>query len=659
MDTRDFARSIAGSRSLAAASDEIKRELLIQFESSPLFAIRNFLYTNSKDGELVALDPWNGQVILDLCLESQRRRGYPQRVVEIKPRQVGWTAYNLARAFWAAMQPRTKVGILVNDDDVAADLMLRIGAMYNNLPKWMRPMKRIDNPKQLILDNPNARERDERPGLNSLIHVTVPNALRGFTPNYFLWSEAAFCDDWEEVADGVMGGIALNKKSCIVIDTTPNGDDPFYKPLVYEAVARNPKWVAGWERKGVPTREEITAGILGEPDDPRAGWVPAFMPWFWHPEYDTQNENPEGQLPAIDAGQIQHIKATLGKVEAFGGEEELELVQRYDVALSKIFWRRYKIQNDTLGNDPYEKLLTFRQELTHRWDAGFIKFGRGAFDSKGLDKLFRYMGPGSTYGVRPPAARGCLRQEPNGRIYMDQTFQSDFLEVRQWAPAAEDRFVAFLDTANAYNSADSDSTIFMVMRRRDHKIVAMLDCKAPPNVYEEQVWLLYQYYNKPYTAIEMENDGYDLAYRFLKRGLRNQYYYKRTDVEDPEPSKYLGWETNRKTRPLMQNALVRAIAAKDRDGNPEPDLIIPDQKTMQEILDVTRDPEGRIANHGAGHDDTVVSVMGCLAMCEDEWGGLFREPNVQEQKREMNSLIRGMGLVAGSSNRNSPRYDLL
>lgn len=655
---RDFARRIANGRTAEDAKSDVKKALLATFFGSPVFAIRNYFYTVSKEGDLVKIDPWRGQTMLDYALECQRRRGLPQRIVEIKARQVGFTAWNLARAFWAALHPRMKVGVLVNDDDVAATLMLRVGEMYNNLPRWLRPMKRIENVKQLVLDNPNARERDTRPGLGSNISITVPNSLRGFTPNYFVWSEAAFCANWQEVSDGVISGMGAHGRSCVVLDTTPNGYDDFYWPLVQQSVARNPKWVARWDGPA-PSREEIIAGGLGEPDDLK-GWIPVFCPWRWHEEFTTKDEEADfGQLPMLDDKELQHLRATLGKKDEYGGEEELELTERYGVSLYRIAWRRFKI-NDNQGADPYMKLLKFRQEYPTTWRSGFLTFGRGAFDARGLDKLGTYLGPGSKYGPRPPLARGCLRRDDRGEVYVDQTFISDWLEVRVWAlPDPHEEYCMGVDTALTYGHDGCDYTTFQIIRRRDRKQVAAMSARCDPDTYREQCYLAYRWYNNAYLGIEMEADGFDLAVTLWARGCTNQYFYQRSDVPpETNPTQGLGWETNNKSRWRLQNVLIAAIARKDANDQPEPDVIICDEQTMTEFQEVTRSPEGFIENTSGGHDDHFMSLGIALTIDEDPWKPYTRQRPRSKDSVPMNGLLDHIGFtVASRRSRNSPAYE--
>ena len=651
MDVAQLMRRVANGRPLYDCSDEIRAAITQQVYRSPVFFIRNFLKTVNKDNEMGPQEPWIGQTILDLCCESQRRRRCAQQVVEIKPRQVGWTQHNVGRAFHATMKPNTRALVLVNDEDIATDFMERVGTFYNELPRWMRPMKRLDNPKILTFDNPRAEQRAENPGLGSKFLCTVPSGIRGMRPSYFVWSEAAFCPTWESVVDAVLNSMGASVNFCQIIDSTPNGEDEFYFPLAMEALERNPKWVATWERKGVPTRQQIIDGILGEPDRPKDGWVPAFMPWFWHEQYTTEDENEQGQMPPLDDDQIKYLKQTLGKIERYGGDDEKELIARYDVSLYRLAWRRWKIDNHTGGNDWYERLLTFRQEHAADYRSCFVKMGRSTFDIRGMEVLGRQ--------VCPPPIRGCLRRHAKKGIYVDQTFHSDWMELRVWAtPQSTEEYVIGVDGSNNWESNDTDAWVAQVLRRSDRKQVAVMEMKVPPNVVREQLALLYEFYNRAYLGIEMEGSAIAVARDLYAMGCTHQYMYKRMDA-DPymEPSKYLGWETNAKSRPEMQGVLVEAIGARDIDDNPCPTITLRDPKTYSELGSCTRDSSGKIANHGGGHDDHVLALMIALAINKDVWDRPKGAPKEKHDVPENPLIKRYLGSTSGRTN--TPAYDTL
>jgi hypothetical protein len=654
MDLPQFIRQVSNGRDPIDCSFEIHAAIIRKIAMSPIFYIRNFLKTTTKDGELITQEPWLGQVMLDLCCESQRKRRVAQKIVEIKPRQVGYTQHNIARAFHRIMMPNMNALLLVKDEDVASDFMERIGTFYNGLPSWMRPMKRIDNPKLLNLDNPRAEQRADRPGLNSKFICTVPSGMRGLRPNYFIWSEAAFYGDkWKDVVEGPMSAMGASAAFCTILDTTPNGEDDFYFPLAMEAIERNPKWVAQWSRYGVPTRQQVIDGILGEPDRPKEGWVPVFLACYMHEEYRTSDEMPQGQLEPLTDDEKKEIKQTLGKVDRYGGEEEIELIEKYGASIGFIAWRRWCLVNNTGGRDTYERLMTFRQEYPVSYKSCFRKIGKSTFDLRGMETLGRQ--------VCPPVLRGKIRQrEKDGALYVDQKFHSDWEEFRIWAtPQSDEDYVVGVDGSNDWMAPDSDSWVAQVLRRRDRKQVATYEMKCPPSVVRDNLYMLYLYYHRPLLGIEMEGSAIAVARELFIMGATRQYRWKRMDT-DPYKTQsmdYLGWESNMKTRPVMQNLLVEAIGNRDADDHPAPTIILRDEKTFNQLSECTRDEWGKIQNHSGGHDDHAIALMIALAINNDVWEAKSIK-KASEPERQPNPLLEHVfGSSRGGFNR--PKYESL
>ena len=150
--------------------------------------------------------------------------------------------------------------------------------------------------------------------------------------------------------------VAKGAGTAVYIDTTPNGYDEDYYPIVMEAVERNPKWVKRWVNLPLYSREDLIAGAMGVPDRPEDGWLPFFYPMQAHEEYRTRDEHPLGQRPAMTPKRRQHLIATLGKLEQYGGDFEMELHKKYHASLGCLEWRRYTLDNDIQGFDARQKL---------------------------------------------------------------------------------------------------------------------------------------------------------------------------------------------------------------------------------------------------------------------------------------------------------------
>lgn len=638
--------------------DEIKMALAEQILRSPVFAARNFFATTTKTQEVRTIDPWIGQLLFDMVCESQRKNGYAQRVVEIKPRQVGYTTWLIARGMWHALQPNASVVFMVPDDEVTKNLNKRIADVYNNLG-WMTPMRRIENQGRVVFSNPDSRTRDWDKGLESQIVVTVPGPIRGFSPTFVVLSEFAHYRDISSVdpsdmLTGLLSGMSAGAESAVFIDTTPNSFDEDYYPLVQEAMERNPKWVRAWERKTIPTREEIISGAFGQPDRPGAGWVPVFTSSVWHENYRTQDEHPLGQLKKLTKEQHGELVSTLGKLAKYGCEQETELQKRYGATLGYLFWRRWKLDNDIQGYDHRQRLLTFSQEYAVSPNDAFIDFGNQAFDGIGLATVTRM--------ARPPVARGILRSEYDGKNVrtewtIDQTWNSPWEEMRFWAPPGNDQFVMGVDLGESFENDDADQTYACVLRRRDLKQVAVYEACAPHHRTRQALYAMYRYFNNAYTAVEVDaGGGKNLVRELYDMGLRNQYHWKRLDTEIVEDTKFLGWETSEQTRPRMDGAVVEMVGKRDENDHPAPGFILRDKKTIDQMLTLKRDPNGKLKARGGAHDDAYIALAIALMADRDPVHPFVAPRRVQERALE-GVLYTYQRLMSGQQvpERNRPR----
>ena len=400
--------------------------------SSHIFFQRNYAYAVDKyTDEMVLSDPWFGQTGLDYAIETQRRAGYAQRIIEIKPRQVGWTQALLSRGVWTCLHPNRNVLLFVPDRDVVRKTMKRVGVILNNLPEWLLPMKRIDNENLIEFENPNHRERDVNPGLGSSFACLVPADFRGATNiNMVILSEFAKYHkhiNVQQFLDSLQGGVAESENTCIVIDTTPMGHDMYYEPQAMEACERNPKWVERWYSKTPVSREDVINGYFGEPERPE-DWIPFFTRWVDHEPYTTKDDSVRGELPRMRKEQIDTMLngekgiQRIGTVPKYGNDEEIWLQKDHHASIGQLWWRRNKIDKNA-GPDWRYRLLGFRQEFAITHTDCFVSYGTTPFDPRCLDAI-RQM-------IQPPYATGLMRDSDKG-VYLDTTFRSDWEEVRIW-----------------------------------------------------------------------------------------------------------------------------------------------------------------------------------------------------------------------------------
>lgn len=593
-----------------------------QFVRSHHYAVSNYFITRDElTNDLLPMRPFTGQAILSTCFESQYQAGYPRFIIEFKPRQCGWTSWNLGYACHNALLPNRGSLVLVDDEDVANKIATKIGTMINGLPAWMQPMRRIQNLKQFHFENPNPKERIEVPGLNSSLQIAVPTSFRGDTPPFVLISEFAFMSDDRKalVTEGLIPAMHMTEHVSIIIDTTPNGFDAYYEPMIREAMDDNPKWTKRIMNARHLTAEKVLGGILGIPDRLDRP-IPAISFWHHHEGYSTKDENPRAELRRMTKAQLDELHDTLGKLPRYGGEEETHLQKYWDLHPAKLYWRRRKIDSYKMPT-PESRLLTFHQEFPSDIDSAFVNYEHSPFDQECMDALMRK--------ACSPQATGILRKNNEGVIGVDQSFKSDWQEWRIYdPPRAGERYSMGIDTNIAYESLTSDATVVQIVRWRDQKLCATYEARVPEYILREQIHLAYQWYGHPYYAPETKGIGYALVRSLIDMGMDNVYYWKRLDKDHPEPSSFPGWETTERTRPLMDECLVQIICNRNRETNlPEPLAIIPDRKTLRELAGLTRTTTGAL-KAASGKDDHSDALAIALLLQRDPWGGFHKDVNV-------------------------------
>ena len=167
------------------------------------------------------------------------------------PRQTGKTTTVVGIILWSILfNPTYNVAILANKFQQAREILSRIKLAYENLPKWIQ--------QGIVPGGWNKGSIELENGSKVLASATSSSAVRGGSFNLIYLDEFAFVQPnlQEEFFASVYPTISSGKTSKVMITSTPNGMELFYKIWVdaenernsYKAVAVN--W---WD---VPGRDE-------------------------------------------------------------------------------------------------------------------------------------------------------------------------------------------------------------------------------------------------------------------------------------------------------------------------------------------------------------------------------------------------------------------
>ena len=111
------------------------------------------------------------------------------------------------------------VGLLANKGETAREILGRVQLAYQHLPKWLQQGVIEWNKGSFVLEN-NSRV---------IAAATSSDAIRGYSINLLFMDEAAFVENWDTFFTSVYPTISSGTETKIVLVSTPNGLNHFYK----------------------------------------------------------------------------------------------------------------------------------------------------------------------------------------------------------------------------------------------------------------------------------------------------------------------------------------------------------------------------------------------------------------------------------------------
>lgn len=142
--------------------------------------------------------------------------------ITMTPRQCGKTTVSCIFILHHILFNNHKtVAILANKGNTAREILSRVQLAYEHLPKWLQQGVLEWNKGSIELEN----------GSKVLASSTSSSAIRGFSISTLFIDEAAFIpkNQFDEFFTSVYPTISSGKKSKIIMISTPNGFNHFYK----------------------------------------------------------------------------------------------------------------------------------------------------------------------------------------------------------------------------------------------------------------------------------------------------------------------------------------------------------------------------------------------------------------------------------------------
>lgn len=537
-----------------------KEQLFLhKMKNDPKWFIENFLVIRDKSANIVPFKLNKAQnIVLDQIMKM-RKEGKPVRIITLKARQMGLSTLFEALIFHDEVTNENKNALIIAHEESASQNLFAMSKLYyENLPELIKPMKKYANGKQLVFENPTPDENEKmrNPGLRSKISIATAGAGevgRSSTIHNLHVSELAFFPDAKLTMLGLMQAVPDQPNTMAIWETTANGVGDYF-------------------------HEQWMRAERGESD-----FTPIFLPWHIQPEY-TRAFGSEEQKRQFEA-EIGHV------VRDETGKEtrtyEYELMQKFDLTLEQLNWRKYTIQNKCQGDE-----ILFMQEYPSTPEEAFISSGRPKFSIKALRKYQTI--------TKPPLKRGYLQKSEDGMVSF---IPDDKGYISIWREPQPGMFYAIgADVAEGLVHGDYSCAL---VGDTDFDVVAMWHGHIDPDLYGLELVKLAKYYNDAYLGVENNNHGLTTLSTIKKEEYWNLFFTKSYDKIADTQTQKLGWTTSIRTKPLMIDKLAQFV--REHYLGIYSDLII------GEMFTYVIEDNGKTNAQPGSNDDT---VMACAILLQ-------------------------------------------
>lgn len=556
----------------------------------PKIYIPNFLYIRTKDGDLSKFKPNQPQKRLRDTIEELRAAGKPVRIIILKARQMGFSTYTEADCFHQTVTHKMfNSTIIAHEEQASQNLYNMFKRYYENLPDALTPMRKRNNAKELLFENPTMDDLEKRrnPGLQSTVKVaTAKNTATGRsqTINYLHASEVAFWDNPKETFTGLLQCIPRTSNSTVIMESTANGVGDYFYDMWMNAVAGKNQF------------------------------VPLFFAWFEMLDYSIPFESEEEKDEFI-----KEVEYTFTDMEGKTVHtEEYEIRKAYSLTFEQLKWRRWCIANNCGGD-----VEQFHQEYPCNPEEAFIASGRPRFATGTLRDYRRNCEEGEI---------GRLEYKGNSVVFLHD--KSGNVEI--WKhPKDGANYAIGGDVAEGLITGDysvgyvGDDDFNICCRWRDH---------IDPDLFGKELVKLAKYYNDAYIGVESNNHGLTTLKSIQAEEYWNLFFTKTYDKINDEITKKIGWMTNSRTKPLMINKLAEFIRNKW--------LWIKDATLIHECFTYVIDEKGATNAQDGCHDDCVMAVGILLQVLLEGKGENYVPYLPDKDKKEKGIQILGRTLRA-------------
>ena len=484
----------------------------------------------------------------------------------LKGRQQGFTSVITAIQLSYAIVRKNFSGFTMADrtDNTMAIFNDKARVVYDRLPEELKPSEKFNSRNEMFFDKLNSSWR---------IATATDQVGRSRTLNFVHFSEVAFYEcDLSSLQAGI--GEATTAGAIVIYETTANGFNQA-KTLWDSGSCHN-----------------------------------LFYEWWRTSEYRSQEYE---YLDTSDSW----LKERLNVLGQMGCDKE------------QLTWYAKKYAS-------YVDKTLIRQEYPITPEEAFITTGTSVFDSESVnEQIVRYRG-------LQVAKRGWFKYKRKPRIVGDgyQTVESGWELTDIVFEESETGYITIHSEPRVERDRDGilrkcpyvigadpaglgiDYFAAKVIDNTNGKTVATLHKqRMDMDLFSEQLYCIGRYYND--ALIAPETNISQVPVRVLRDlGYTNIYMRERVDTMSREVVKAYGFETTRKTKPVIVEGLVQVMRE-------NPDLEC-DVNTLKELLTFTRREDGTYGAIEGAHDDLVIALA-IAHFCGEGYSHLFIESKEERE----------------------------
>jgi hypothetical protein len=194
-------------------TQEMVREF-VKCSQEPLYFVQNYIKIVHVDHGLIPIDLYDYQREIIGKVTNNRR------TCVVTARQAGKTTTAVAIILhYVLFNEHKTVALLANKGDSAREILDRVKLAYESLPKWLQQGVVEWNKGSVEFEN----------GCKILAGSTSSSSIRGKSVSFLYIDETAFVENWDDFFTSVFPTISSGNTTKILLTSTPNGLNHFYK----------------------------------------------------------------------------------------------------------------------------------------------------------------------------------------------------------------------------------------------------------------------------------------------------------------------------------------------------------------------------------------------------------------------------------------------